>query len=159
MKRKVILIALLALLIMPVNLIHTDSVTAYFTSNDIRAADQYSDPDDYQIIIMDSDRWELRMNILRKRTDLIYYYGTLVFRYGNRVSTGELRGIYDVKRGVLLVSAVDERWNGAVISYTLQDFDDNTYRGKNFELSGLYCYLDRTISNRIGADVVKGSLG
>lgn len=146
-----------ALLTVMIPLIATDTI-AVFTADNIRPADEYSDPADYELIIIDKDGWELRMNMVTEKYSVRRYKGILFYRYGSRVGLGNLSAVYYKAKGVLLVSCIDTGWHNATLSYSLQDFGGDTDLDRTWDVSGLYLYLETGIGNTIGADIVKGSL-
>lgn len=154
MKRHIALIASLAALI---TLICSDSITAY-DSSDIRPANEYSDPADYELIIIDNDGWELRMNTVMETGYTKRYKGILIYGYGGASYTGELRPVYYKLKERLLITCTDSGWHDYTLSYSLQYSDDSTYIDRKYQLSGLYLYFETGSANTIGADIVKGAL-
>jgi len=155
MKRKLILIVLTIVL---TGLIPAASVSA-FTASDIRPANAQSNPDDYSLIIMDSDKWEMRMNLTSESYYVARYKGVLHYNWQNYLYTGNLSASYDKIKKVLLITAIDAGWGNRTISYALQaSATGEKYLGKTWGLTGNYLFLESGYSYKIGADVVKGAL-
>ena len=155
MQRILILVALTIIL---TGLIPAASVSAW-TAGDIRPANAQSNPDDYSLIIMDSDKWELRMNLTSESYYVARYKGVLHYNWQNYVYTGNLSASYDKIKKVLLVTAIDAGWGNRTISHALQaSATGEKYAGVTWDLMGTYLFLESGYSYRIGADIVKGSL-
>ena len=125
---------------------------AAWLPSDIHPADQYSDPADYELILMDRDGWELRMNQVEDTTYTIKFSGILFYGYGSSKYVGELNGIYYKTDDLLLVQCTDPGWNNSTMSYGLHGRYD-------WRMIGVYNYFETGASDSIYADIVKGQLG
>ena len=153
MKRHKTLIALLTVLIA---LICSETIAVYLPG-DIRPADAYSDPADYELILMDRDTWELRMNQISDTGYVKQFSGILLYGYGSTRYKGNLEAIYYENQEIMLVTCTDPGWNNNTLSYALH-FDasrPNYY----FRLVGTYLCFEEAAGNLIYADIVKGTLG
>jgi len=109
--------------------------------------------DDYSLIVMDSDRWEIRLNQVRERRTAISYSGHLWYRSGRRIFEGTCTAVWSMN-GILNINAVDARDDGH-ISYSFE-----FYRDEGVDLVGSFAFLDNPRSaNYFTGWLEKGQLG
>jgi len=110
--------------------------------------------DDYSLIVIDEDHWEIRLNVFRRLDNCTSYYGHLWYRPYWGEYEGACAAVWDEVKDVLLITAVDED-RGYHISYSFQFEAD-----EGDSLTGIYVYFEfpRNADN-IGGWLEKGRLG
>lgn len=114
-----------------------------------------SNPDDYEIVVIDIDRWKIMLNTNRKRRNLSTYYGSLYYKMGSSEYLGHASAMYNPEWEMLTIVAHDVGWGRGKIIYNLK-FESQT--GSDMEGTFVYYEYPRQ-TNWIGAWLDKGSLG
>ena len=108
----------------------------------------------YDVVIMDADRWEICLNLVRLRQHVNSYSGHLWYQAGSFIFEGHATAVYNHQLDHLTVTALDSGWDRGHIAYGLQFIE-----GTN-DMYGSYVYREfprRT--NGINAWLVQGQLG
>ncbi len=108
----------------------------------------------YDVVVLDIDRWEICLKLVRARYHCNSYEGHLWYQQGAFVIEGYATAVYNHSLDMLAVTAYDAGWDKAHICYSMQFIE-----GTN-DLYGSFVYREyprRT--NGITAWLVQGQLG
>ena len=109
--------------------------------------------DDYDLVVMDADRWYINLNVHTVRGYKVMYTGYLMYHNYSGDHVGQAWAYYDPQHDVFCVSAIDPGWDNRTINYFFAfpptGMDGAYYYDKPVGISG----------NPIRAKIVYGSIG
>ena len=108
----------------------------------------------YDVVIMDVDRWEICLNLNRSRYHCDSYTGVLWYQAGSFIFEGRATAVYNHQLDMFAVTALDSGWDRGHILYSMQFIE-----GTN-NLYGSFVYYEyprRT--NGIDAWLIHGQMG
>jgi len=110
--------------------------------------------ENYDVVVLDVDRWELCMNVHRVRPSCTSYTGHMWYQMGSFIFKGTLTAVYNNQLDMLTVTALDSGWDRGHIIYGLQFIE-----GTN-DLYGSFAYFEypRRV-NGINAWLEQGTMG
>lgn len=106
--------------------------------------------DDYDVVIVDQDRWRIMMNLSRVRDHCTSYTGCLYFEFGANIFWGHLTAAYDHRLDMVSITAFDAGWYFGHIQYALQFIEGTNDLYGNFvyyefprRTNGIYAWLEK----------------
>lgn len=112
-----------------------------------------SNKDNYEIVIIDQDGWEICLNPKRTRNEVTSYVGYLWYQMGSVEYRGKASAVYQSNLEILTINALDSARGSYHITYSLK-FKSMT------ELYGSFGYYEKPYRvNEVNARLEKGSLG
>lgn len=109
----------------------------------------------YDLVVVDIDRWEICLNADRIRRNVTSYQGHLWYQMGSFMFEGRCSASYNPVWGTLTVVALDSGWDRGHIVYELKFVNENS---DNME--GTFFYYEYTNRvNWIDAWLDQGQLG
>ena len=74
----------------------------------------------YDLVIVDSDFWEILLNVERIRANTISYSGHLWYQAGAYYFQGPASAVYNKVQDIMSVTALDSGWDRGHILYSLK---------------------------------------
>jgi len=113
----------------------------------------------YEVVILDIDRWEILLNTYRIRRNVESYVGVMWYQSGSFSFKGRATAAYDPILDLITIHALDSGWDRGHITYSMK-FDESVGENIPLTMEGIFWYHEypRHI-NRITGWLQQGRLG